>query len=230
MYIDSILLASRDDELDFMLAGGLSGIGGGSTPFGIFPELGIQRIDLNAVTVLAGSSVTPKLLLLRIIAAKLGSRILLNGMTAESLDEYLNLCVTKYSDFSCRNFGAVHITLEQSAEHLAQGKSAAELFDKRMRPNSLILLEEPERGLTLEEQTELAYHIACMSQSGSSQFVITSNSPVFLGIKGALIYDFDERPILPRRWHNSRLARSHVQFLEQLRENHTHSKNIKTAD
>ena len=227
MLIDSITLASRDDELDLILSGGLSGLGGSSVlPFGVFPDKGITRIGFKPITVFSGSSTTPKTLLLRIIAAKLGCKAPNCGMSAECFDEYLKLCVTKYTDFSRRSdINAVHIAVEQSARYSEQGNSALGLCSEYVLPATVVLLEEPERGLTLEEQLDLARHIEAMAADGEYQIIMTSVSPVFLGIKNALIYDFDEHPTLPRAWHESRLARAHVQFLEKLKEDHKYLKN-----
>jgi predicted ATPase len=117
------------------------------------------------------------------------------------------------------------MTAEQSAQYSEQGNSALSLYSKYVLPQTVFFMEEPERGLTLEEQLDLADHIKAMARGGEYQFVLTSVSPVFLGIKDALIYDFDEHPTLPRTWHESRLARAHVQFLEKLKEDHKYLKN-----
>lgn len=232
MHVDRFILATRDDELDAVLSGATTSVSAQSKrPFGTFCAVGLEKLELGGITAFAGSASTEKLLLLRVIAAKLGSRRPPNGVSEELFDEYLRLCTARYVDFSGRaEIDVVHISLDDVDEYAkdSRPRSPLELYDKSIRSGALVFLEEPERYLTLEEQSELAYHIECMADSGT-QFVMTSNSAAFLGIKNAVIYDFDERPVLPHTWHCSRLARAHESFYAELIKKHHINKKEENA-
>jgi len=75
----------------------------------------------------------------------------------------------------------------------SHGESFLELFQARLVPNGLYLLDEPEAALS--PQSQLAF-VAMMKDAvdQGSQFVIATHSPVLMAIPSARILSFDEDP------------------------------------
>ena len=75
----------------------------------------------------------------------------------------------------------------------SHGESFLELFQARLVPNGLYLLDEPEAALS--PQSQLAF-VAMMKDAvdQGSQFVIATHSPVLMAIPRVRILSFDEDP------------------------------------
>ena len=79
---------------------------------------------------------------------------------------------------------------------LSHGQGIMRLARTRFKPGSLLLLDEPEDGLSVFAQLELlglAWHLG---QSGA-QLIISSHSPVLCGIPGAQIWEITHEGINP---------------------------------
>lgn len=81
-------------------------------------------------------------------------------------------------------------------EHMSHGESFLSLFQSRVRPNGLYLLDEPETPLSPMKQLALLSMIADWTKQGC-QFIIATHSPILMAIPGAQIYNFDDPPIHP---------------------------------
>ena len=70
------------------------------------------------------------------------------------------------------------------------------VFQLRLSPNGLYLLDEPEAALSPLRQLTL---LALMKQSveENCQFIIATHSPILMAFLGAQILSFDEPPISP---------------------------------
>jgi predicted ATPase len=121
------------------------------------------------------------------------------------------------------------ITKEQSADFVKKQysgigirhpKSLSEFYDMRITPKKLYFIEEPETSMSLQESKELASLLYDCAKCSENQFVITTNSPVLLGIKNAVIYDFDQSVIMDETWYYSSLATRHVKFYRELERDH----------
>ena len=76
MFIDRFYFLSKENELDAILAG-VTYSGGkkykeGALPFRVLPQRGIEILYLTGVTVITGSSDSPKAMMMKVMAAKLG--------------------------------------------------------------------------------------------------------------------------------------------------------------
>jgi predicted ATPase len=76
----------------------------------------------------------------------------------------------------------------------SHGESFLELFEQRVRPRGLYLLDEPEAPLSPIRQLALLKLILGAGDAGA-QFVIATHSPILLACPGARIYAFDSAPI-----------------------------------
>lgn len=76
----------------------------------------------------------------------------------------------------------------------SHGQSFLKLFQSRLVPNGLHLLDEPEAPLSPQSQLALLTMIAEMVGK-NAQFIIATHSPILLAYPGAVIYSFDQTPI-----------------------------------
>ncbi len=82
----------------------------------------------------------------------------------------------------------------------SNGQYALRFFREHFRDDCLFLLDEPENSLSPKYQTEVANLILEYARFFGCQFVISTHSPFFLSMKGALIYDLDSVPVVTRAW------------------------------
>lgn len=75
----------------------------------------------------------------------------------------------------------------------SHGQSFLRLFQSRLVPAGLHLLDEPEAPLSPQSQLALLAMLADLAAAGA-QFVIATHSPILLAFPGAEIYSFDELP------------------------------------
>jgi predicted ATPase len=76
----------------------------------------------------------------------------------------------------------------------SHGQSFLKLFESRFVPDGLYLLDEPEAPLSPQSQLALIAMINDMVRA-NGQFIISTHSPILLGIPGAAIYSCDRLPI-----------------------------------
>jgi predicted ATPase len=82
----------------------------------------------------------------------------------------------------------------EDLEAKSHGESFFRLFQSRMVPNGLYLLDEPETPLSPVKQLSLIAMIKDMTAQ-NCQFIIATHSPILMAIPGAVIWCFDELPI-----------------------------------
>ena len=233
------MLATREDERHYVISGAatIDGAMPGFTlmPFGIFPKIGLEKVELSDVTVFCGSSNTEKALLLRLIAIKSGTGLSESDIP-RCMDDYCRLSSFRYVDFNNRSFPCELITKERNRQYTEKRYksidkdkiwSVVQLYEDLIEQPALYLLEEPDSCMSLSEQIELALLITDAVKYYGAQFIITTNSPVLLGIRNALIYDFDSSPILPLMWSDSPYAKQYAGFHRELTEAHTRGRKKK---
>lgn len=74
---------------------------------------------------------------------------------------------------------------------LSHGESLLSYLSSRYRIRGLYLLDEPEAALSPASQIELLRAIQDIEDSGDSQFIIATHSPILLAYPGAQILSFD---------------------------------------
>ncbi len=122
-----------------------------------------------------------------------------DGPAYRTLEDYDNLV---------RRLEVRHKTMSKSVtSHAGQlstpdsnGQYALSFFRKRFRDDCLFLLDEPENSLSPKYQTAVAEMILEYARFFGCQFIISTHSPFFLSIKGALIYDLDSTPAETKAW------------------------------
>lgn len=96
--------------------------------------------------------------------------------------------------------GALHVDERDAAQFLrsydarSHGESFLDLFQRRIRPQGLYLMDEPEAPLSPMRQLEALRLIVRAADEGA-QFIIATHSPIFLACPGARIFRFDDPPI-----------------------------------
>jgi predicted ATPase len=76
----------------------------------------------------------------------------------------------------------------------SHGQSFLKLFQSRLVPGGLYLLDEPEAPLSPQSQLALIAMLSDMI-TRDAQFIIATHSPILLAFPGARIYNFDETPV-----------------------------------
>lgn len=82
----------------------------------------------------------------------------------------------------------------KSLHEKSHGESFMALFENRFK-KGMYLLDEPEAALSPKRQLVFLARLHELLQSGESQFVIATHSPILLSYPGARIYAFDENGI-----------------------------------
>lgn len=99
-------------------------------------------------------------------------------------------------------------------EH-SNGESALQYFSEKIKDNGLYLLDEPENSLSPQRQLELLEFIQNSARFFGCQFIIATHSPFLLALKGALIYDLDEKPVDIKKWTELEGVRTYFEFFEK---------------
>lgn len=81
----------------------------------------------------------------------------------------------------------------------SHGEAFLRLFQARLVPGGLYLLDEPEAALSPQSQLGLMAMMAETIRDGA-QFIIASHSPILLAYPGARILNFDGTPVAPARY------------------------------
>jgi predicted ATPase len=89
--------------------------------------------------------------------------------------------------------------LLESASH---GESFLRLFQERLVPNGLYLMDEPEAPLSPMRQLALHSMVKELCEKDNCQFVIATHSPILLSIEGAAVYDLDQSPPARVPWED----------------------------
>ena len=199
------------------------------TPFSIFPQRNLANIDFAGVTIFCGSSDSEKNLVLDLIACKLGIIECVDGLNENLINGYLGMCYTRYAEYIEKrsDVDKIYISREQALKHIAENKyrfdgnnTLLHFYESRMKGKTICLIQEPETGMSLEEIMALTCLIEDFSVYSKTQFIISTNSALLLGIKDALIYNFDDRIIMGRTWYNSSKAAKYVSFYRELIQKH----------
>ncbi|WP_067934264.1 AAA family ATPase [Alicyclobacillus kakegawensis] len=113
---------------------------------------------------------------------------------ASHIEEVERECPTGYAAYGGKS---LH---EQS-----HGESFLALFTYRFRGRgkALYLLDEPEAALSPSRQLALLRILWQHEQSGQSQFIIATHSPILLGYPGARILNFDTSPLSPVKYEDT---------------------------
>jgi predicted ATPase len=85
-------------------------------------------------------------------------------------------------------------------EAASHGESFLRLFQERLVPGGLYLLDEPEAPLSPMRQLTLYCIIKELCTEKNCQFIIATHSPMLLSYEGATVYDLDSDPPAKTQW------------------------------
>ena len=94
----------------------------------------------------------------------------------------------------------------------SNGETSMRYFMDKIDNDGIYLLDEPENSLSIEFQIQLAEYIMATACCTSSQFIIATHSPVFLSMKGAMIYNLDSYPVKTCKWTTLPNVRKYFDF------------------
>jgi len=82
----------------------------------------------------------------------------------------------------------------QSLNTRSHGEGMRAVLTSRTR-GGLFLFDEPEAALSPKRQLDFVDHVAKMVETGTSQFIIATHSPILMAIDGAKVIDFNRREL-----------------------------------
>lgn len=228
MYLKRFGFPSYGDERGYLINCSMGR--GAPLPFGVFPQRSLSHIDMSNVTVFCGSSDSEKDLALEVIAAKLGVKEIDEALNASLVRGYLSMCFTRYAEYIEKRSDVekIYLSREGALEHLNKNKyrfdgreTLLHFYESQIKSKTICLLQEPETYMSFEETVALACLIEDFAKYSKTQFIISTNSLPILGIKDALIYDFDESTVMGKTWYNSSKAIKYIDFYRELIEKHS---------
>lgn len=79
---------------------------------------------------------------------------------------------------------------------LSHGQGLLALVERRFHSDRMIILDEPEDGLSYPRQVEVVTQLERLAAQGA-QVILATHSPVFLSMQGATVYAFGDKGIAP---------------------------------
>jgi predicted ATPase len=104
--------------------------------------------------------------------------------------------------------------LMDNVREYSNGESAFKYFTEKIGENGLYILDEPENSLSPKRQMELVQFIEDSARFFGCQFIISTHSPFLLSMRGAKIYNLDEKPVRVRRWTELDNVRTYYDFFK----------------
>lgn len=147
----------------------------------------------------------------------------------ELFEEYLDV---KYSHFQMKSIADyeqlkkvnnarsktqsrfVRSELIDNIREYSNGESAYRYFTEKIGENGLYILDEPENSLSSKRQMELMSFIEDSVRFWGCQFIISTHSPFLLAMRGAKIYDLDEKPVNMKLWTELENVRIYYEFFK----------------
>ena len=105
--------------------------------------------------------------------------------------------------------------LVRNIQERSNGESSLALFVDSIADGGLYLLDEPENSLSPSNQLELKYFIEDCVRNHGCQFIISTQAPCLLSLKGAKIYDIDSYPIETKKWTELECVRVYQEFFRE---------------
>jgi predicted ATPase len=94
------------------------------------------------------------------------------------------------------SIGAMEQRYGRDPDARSHGEAFLNLFQQRLSPGGLFLLDEPEAALSPQSQLGFLAMIRAALNTGA-QFVIATHSPILMATPGARILSFDDPPVRP---------------------------------
>lgn len=130
-----------------------------------------------------------------------------------SLDDYEQLkkvCDARKKTTSQSRY--VRSRLMRNVREQSNGESGFQYFTDKICEDGLFLLDEPENSLSPERQLKLLKFLEDSARFFGCQLIIATHSPFILSMRGAKIYDFDEKKVDVKRWTELKNVRLYYDF------------------
>jgi len=101
----------------------------------------------------------------------------------------------------------------ESLQKRSHGEAFLAFLENRCRIEGLYLLDEPEAALSPSNQVTFLKALWRIVKNGSSQFIISSHSPIILSYPGAQILSFDSIPVKEISYEQTRSYRFYRSFM-----------------
>lgn len=85
----------------------------------------------------------------------------------------------------------------ENMQAFSHGEAYLKILQTRIGDKGIFLLDEPEAALSPLKQLSLMFFIMEVLKNGNTQFIISTHSPILMGISGALIYEIQEDSMKP---------------------------------
>ena len=100
----------------------------------------------------------------------------------------------------------------------SNGETALDYFEQAFQNGGIYLLDELKNCLSPIFQLELIKIIQDASRYYNCQFIICSHSPFILGLRDAVIYNMDSRPVIPEEWEKLENVKIYYEFFKSKRD------------
>lgn len=127
------------------------------------------------------------------------------GYTKEQLEEL------KHSERMRRQIAIMKFANEK----YSNGETSMLIFEERLAPNALYLLDEPETSLSPAKQVQLAEEINKLARYFECQFIIATHSPFMLGTLDGKIYNLDAPQLMTCQWHELENVKLLYEFIKK---------------
>ncbi len=94
----------------------------------------------------------------------------------------------------------------------SNGQTALQYIRDSIRPNGLYLMDEPENSLSFKYERILFEVIREATERQNCQFIISTHSPVLLGLPNAKIFNFDSKPMRVLKWEEVPSVKVYLDF------------------
>ncbi len=138
------------------------------------------------------------------------------GFQMTSLDDYDQLKkVVRATRRKASGSSYVKESIGKNVRGKSNGETAFKYFTDQIQENALYLLDEPENSLSVQRQRELAKFLEDSARFFRCQIILATHSPILLAMKGARVYDLDQRPIQVRKWTDLPAVRAWYEFFKE---------------
>lgn len=132
----------------------------------------------------------------------------------KSLDDYERLKKVTSARSKTQSKYIRENLMDNVREH-SNGESALLYFADKIKENALYLLDEPENSLSPSKQQELLEFLENSARFFGCQLIISTHSPFILSLRGAKIYDLDEKPVDVKKWTELQNVTAYYEFFKK---------------
>lgn len=142
---------------------------------------------------------------------KFGKTIKMSGM--QDYEALRMQVLARRESVSRRKF--IRQTAGHEVKLNSNGETALDYFEKRLKPDTLYCLDEPENSMSPKMQLNLVKMLEELARYCGCQFIIATHSPFLLALEGARIYDLDAAPVEIKDWWELENTRIYYEFFKK---------------